>query len=392
MKILFLTSHIGLGHATRDYKIKLALSNSIEKDLEVEWCTAEPAYTYLQAKGEKIIKICRRLFSMSIIAEEYIDKKILYRPWVLREYLHLLERNYEILESNIRWREYDLIIADEFWEIILRNEKKILDKTIFLTDIVFKNYELNIFESLASYILNKYYVTVYPKFMDRFYIGLPWDIPNQKIYFLYGEWMSRWIHKYFKIIGRIPSVPYKYRDMKMVEARKNLGLYEDNIIITTLLGGTKADSDTILRAIERFWKIFNKKYQKTEMIIILGPRTKYENNLENIRVLGFTLDIGLYLTASNIVISRAGRTTVTDLEFLGIPSIITPIKNHFEQKYIAQQETKYFEYIRYINNIENIENLYMQVSDLLNYSRKPAPLKYFMGDMNIADTIAKKYK
>lgn len=87
--------------------------------------------------------------------------------------------------------------------------------------------------------------------MERFYIGLPYDIPNQKIYFLYGEYMSRWIHKYFKIVGRIPSVEYKYRIMKKRDARRSLKLNEEDIIITVLFGGTKADSTIILKIIEK---------------------------------------------------------------------------------------------------------------------------------------------
>lgn len=114
LRILFLPSHIGLGHVTRDYKISTSLSSLIDLDLKIDWCTAEPAYTYLQAKGQKILDICRELISMSVIAEEYVDKKTLYRPWTLKKHLHILEKNYDILKKGISWNTYDLIIADEF--------------------------------------------------------------------------------------------------------------------------------------------------------------------------------------------------------------------------------------------------------------------------------------
>lgn len=131
--------------------------------------------------------------------------------------------------------------------------------------------------------------------------------------------------------------------------------------------------------------------------MILGPRIKYYRDiLKNSIIIRFTSNIGLYLNASNIVISRAGKTSVTDLEYLGIPSIIIPIRNHFEQKYIAQQETKHFKFIKYIDNIHNIKKLVTQATNLLTYSKNPAPLKYFIGDKIIAKQITraimKKYK
>ena len=393
LKILFLSSHIGLGHVTRDYRISLALSSLMNKSLKVEWCTTEPAYTYLHIKGEKILDVCHRLSSMSVMMEEYADKKMIYRPWMLKKYLHALGKNYDILEKEVDWNEYDLIIADEFWEIVLKGDEKILNKTIFITDMIFKNYELNPFESLASYILNKYYIDVYPKFMERFYIGLPWDIPNQKTYFLYGERMIEWIHKYFKIVGRIPSVPYKYRIMGKKNARKLLKLNDKDIIITVLLGGTKADASTILKTMNKFWILFKEKYPESKLIMILGPRTKYnENKLSDTIIIDFTPDIGLYLIASNIVVSRGGKTSVTDLEYLGIPSIIIPVKNHFEQKYIAKTETKYFKFIKQVNSTCNPKTLLNRTITLLKYQRTPTPIKYFIGDEIISKQIIKNIK
>jgi hypothetical protein len=47
---------------------------------------------YLVRHGEKVLKECFQFYSMSVIAEEYVEKKLLYRPWVLREHFDLLKR------------------------------------------------------------------------------------------------------------------------------------------------------------------------------------------------------------------------------------------------------------------------------------------------------------
>jgi hypothetical protein len=136
-KVLFLPSHIGLGHVTRDYRIYKELMRISKDNIKVEWCSPPPPYIFLKNIDLDSIETCKRLFSMSIMAEEYIDKKLLYRPWTLPRYFKYLHNNYKIIKNVIDAENYDLIVGDETWELVLDGDREILKKTIFLTDIVF---------------------------------------------------------------------------------------------------------------------------------------------------------------------------------------------------------------------------------------------------------------
>lgn len=388
LRILFIPSHIGLGHVTRDYRIYKELTKIFEENLNVEWCSPPPPYIFTKAMKLRNVEECKRLFSMSAIAEEYIDKKLIYRPWILAKIPKYLYDNYEVMAEILKRGKYDLIVADEAWELVLKGDPEVLQKTIFLTDIVFKPYELNIFESIASYILNNFYLNRFPLFKERFFIGLPIDVPRQKISLLTGGYMIQWVVKYFKIAGRIPSVDRRYRALSTEKARDVIGV-DGEPVITILSGGTSADSIKFFKLIEKFWKIFSSRYRESRLIIITGPKVSYKPRFHNDKVtlMGFVKDVGAYLRASDIVISRGGRTTVTDLEYLAIPSVIIPLNNHFEQRMIIKEACSLYPYIKSLNDY-NWKSLYNIVRELFNLSPTPPSEKLYQGHRLIAKWIS----
>jgi UDP:flavonoid glycosyltransferase YjiC (YdhE family) len=196
--------------------------------------------------------------------------------------------------------------------------------------------------------------------------------------------MLEWVLEYFKIVGRIPSVDEKYRSLTREKARDLLKIDGDPII-TVLLGGASADSQKFLKLIERLWNVLGLEYSKSTLILITGPRISYRDRFDDKRVIirGYVKDVGAYLKASNVVISRAGRTTVTDLEYLGIPSVIIPLNNHFEQNFIARESSSAYPYIKPIWEF-NLKPLYKAIKVLLDMSPKPSSDKIFQGHKIIA--------
>jgi hypothetical protein len=86
------------------------------------------------------------------------------------------------------------------------------------------------------------------------FIGLPEDVPNQRIRLFVGEDMREWVKRNFWIVGRIPSIDEVYKRVGINEARRRLGIGEYGRIITVLVGGTSADSHYFLssrRVLER---------------------------------------------------------------------------------------------------------------------------------------------
>lgn len=385
MKILFLSSHIGLGHVTRDLQVKELLVRKSRK-IDVVWCSAHPVYEYPIGKGEKVIDACRELSSMSPIAEQYIENKVIFRPSILKSYLKILERNYRILDEDIVWDDYDLVYADEFWELVLAENFKHTDRLFFATDFVFKQYEINPIENLISYILNQYFIRRFKAFRYKAYIGLLDEIPNQRISLIHGEYMPSWVGRNFIVVGKIPSVDQTYRESSPEVFKKRLGIDPEYKVITVLLGGTRSRSEILLQRICSAWESIRDEFGG-KLVIILGPRTKYDCDEENVEIHNLVYEVGEYLASSDIIISRAGRTTVTDIEYLGIPSIIIPIKGHFEQKWIAKISSSKYEFVESLNEEFTAETLVKKVRKLMNMGRFKTKVNEFKGAEKIVSYI-----
>ena len=381
-----MSSHIGLGHVTRDLRIKDLLVKKYGK-MNIVWCSAHPVYEYLVGRGERVVKVCRELYSMSPIAEQYIENKAVFRPQVLKSYLKILERNYKILDENVIWEDYDLIYADEFWELVIAENFRHLDRLLFATDFVFKRYEFDPLENIISYVLNRYFAKKFRDFKHKIYIGLLDEIPNQKISLIYGEYMSRWIDRNFIVVGKIPSVNQVYRESDPKFFRERLGINPEDKVITVLLGGTRTRSEALLDKICRVWRDIKKEF-RGRLLIILGPRTKYSCSDEDVDVYSMVYEVGDYLALSDVVISRAGRTTVTDLEYLGVPSIVIPIKGHFEQKWIAKISSSKYKFIESLSEDFNSITFANKIKKLINMKRSKTKIFEFMGAENMVNYIA----
>jgi hypothetical protein len=121
-------------------------------------------------------------------------------------------------------------------ELLLGAGKEARDRTVFSTDIVFKQYSINPIENGASFALNTFFARAYKEFPHRIFIGLLEGIPNQKIKLFSGESMREWVREYFWIIGRIPSIGKMYKKMSPREARKRLGIENYSRVVTVLFG------------------------------------------------------------------------------------------------------------------------------------------------------------
>jgi hypothetical protein len=358
--------------------------------VEIDWITAEPCYQHLINRGIRPLDISRKLISLTVMAEEYIEKKLLYRPWRLKKYLQIIKYNSIILNKYLGIERYDYIFMDEFWELVYYNPKHLGDNILFATDFIFKKYSLSPIDNLSSYIINNYFTKIYPQFRRNYLIGLEDDIPRQKIGFVHGESMLEWAKRNFRIVGRIPSLDKKYRSMSKEDAKSRLGIPSSRIVVTLFNGGTKASSIEFQRKIFLTFKILQKHNSELYFIAILGPRapTLSIKGID-IKTIGYVTDPGPYLAASDVVISRPGRTSVTDLLYLGIPSLLIPLPNHFEQEHIALIESKRNGFIEYLPNNSNIEDIIMKIRLLLDMDRDPPSIKYFIGSDIIAKDIAK---
>jgi len=353
VRVLFLPSHVGLGHVARDYVIAKLLRKSVPK-LEIDWCSAEPVLSFLDLlEEERIVNPCRKLESFSTVIEDLYNGKIKGLK-ELASKLNILKRNYEIVSDLLNDDKYDVVFADEFWEIMYSAPPEMKSRIIFGTDILYKPYSIKPVDFFISLVLNRYFKKVLPEFKDLLFLNDLGTLRKYRWYPLFGEKVEEWAKRKMKVTGFVTS--FLEEELPSYEqARDKLNVDYDSFLVVVTVGGTSTRNNVILDCIDGASDILIKELKKVTgkkdiiIKIVTGPRTKWlpRNSVKNVEVIRETVPRLLdYYVAADLFISRAGRTTTADLLCLGKPAIYIPIKDHYEQEEIAKDMEERFGYPR----------------------------------------------
>lgn len=176
--------------------------------------------------------------------------------------------------------------------------------------------------------------------------------------------------------------PCSEKALKIKKANKeNFGLNKNKKLVLIVMGslGSKTINDKIVSFLDSFK---NKKY---EVLLVTGS-SYYENvsNIEtpeNVHIVPFIKDLPSVMKVTDLMVTRAGASTMSEILVLGVPSIFIPspyvTNNHqyknamdlVNQKAALILEEKDLECDRLINMIdETLENkeLYNQMKNNLN--------------------------
>ncbi|MFI4950958.1 MAG: alpha/beta fold hydrolase, partial [Caulobacterales bacterium] len=115
-RALDLSSPIGLGHARRDLAVARALKR-LKPGLAVDWLAQDPVTRLLAAAGETLHPASARLASESLHIEDEAGEHDLNVFEALRRMDEILVRNFRVFQEAAEAQPYDLVIADEGWEV-----------------------------------------------------------------------------------------------------------------------------------------------------------------------------------------------------------------------------------------------------------------------------------
>ncbi|AFZ70609.1 hypothetical protein Calag_0869 [Caldisphaera lagunensis DSM 15908] len=274
MKILYASSSVGLGHITRDYHIKKRLNG------EVIWLTAGNALKYIKEKGENFEEVSNKLLSLGDYIEKMI-KNCKVRISISNSYqlYKAVKHNSELIKKEINFNDYDLIIADEFWEFMFINIPK--ERSVFLTDFTKVTMNNSYIEKLIIPRLNSGLISrINEKFALKINLSL-WDKDDN-----------------FINLGPVFTDNYLENDYKE----------NDNILIN--VGGTNA----ALKIAEKIKDKLNDKYD----VKIIGS-SKY-----------FNPDPKKTIKEAGILISLSGYGSIIESNLFKKRTIFLYIENHFE--------------------------------------------------------------
>ena len=332
LDIVFFSSPIGLGHATRD----VAISQNLD-GISKRFVSGDPASKFISQNGFDADNLYKP-------PPFQIENGNLKQPlkWLFRYYSYYKECK-AISSQIIETCSPRLVISDEdFASLVAAQERGI--RTILITDILETNFARGI-GSIIEKQMNKSMKKIIKK-CDL--VILPESGKEEENIVRVGPIVRKTSHS-------------------REQLREKFGFYKKTIVVS--IGGT--DSGRFL--IEKTLQVCSKIDLDVELVIVSGPSFKID--LPNIRDLGFVNNLHEVVFASDLIISLAGKSTIDESKHYGTPGIFIPIKGHFEQEENARELGFTYEDIFHLDKL---------IQEKISEKRNPRP---FNGAKKASDLI-----
>jgi predicted glycosyltransferase len=348
-RALYLSSPIGLGHGRRDIAITREL-RKLHPDLQVDWLAQDPVTRLLEANGERIHPLSARLASESRHIELEAGEHDLNAFQAIRRMDEVLIVNFMIFQDAVDQGGYDLVIADEAWDIDhYWHEHPELKKAklAWFTDFVgFVPIPAN--GEHEAFLTTDYnaemieHIERHPDVRDRaIFVGEPEDVIPRT----FGKdlpAMRDWVPKHFDfagyIIGEHPQTFGNRADL-----RQSLGYRQDERVCIVTVGGSGVGVHLIKRILQSY-PMARARLPELRMIVVVGPRIDPQslNAPSGVEVRAFVPNLDRHLAACDLALVQGGLTTCMELTAAGTPFLYFPLKNHFEQNFhVAHRLDRY---------------------------------------------------
>jgi pimeloyl-ACP methyl ester carboxylesterase/predicted glycosyltransferase len=348
-KALYLSSPIGLGHARRDLAVAREL-RALHPDLQIDWLAQDPVTRLLEASGESIHPLSARLASETRHIELESAEHELHCFQALRRMDEVLIKNFMIFQDAVEDGGYDLVIADEAWDIDhYWHEHPELKKAklAWFTDFVG-------YLPMASggepeaFLTSDYnaemieHIERHPAVRDRaIFVGAPDDV----IPMSFGTDLPRmrdWVPRHFDFAGYIIGEHPRTFGSR-AELRQSLGYRADERVCIVSVGGSGVGAHLIRRVLQSY-PIVQARLPELRMVVVAGPRIDLSllDAPAGVELRAFVPNLDRHLAACDLALVQGGLTTCMELAAAGTPFIYFPLKNHFEQNFhVAHRLERY---------------------------------------------------
>jgi predicted glycosyltransferase len=348
-KALYLSSPIGLGHGRRDIAIVREL-RQLHPGLVVDWLAQDPVKRLLETNGERIHPSSARLASETQHIEEESGEHDLNAFEAIRRMDEVLIKNFMIFQDVVDAGGYDLVIADEAWDIDhFWHEHPELKKAglAWFTDFV-GFVPMPSGGEREAFLTTDYnaemigHVERHPGVRDRaIFVGNPGDI----VPLSFGKdlpTMRDWVPKRFEFSGYVLGQhPATFGDR--AELRQSLGYRPDERVCIVTVGGSSVGTHLIRRILQA-WPLARARQPELRMVLVAGPRIDPCTIAApaGAEVRAFVPDLDRHLAACDIALVQGGLTTCMELTAAGTPFLYFPLRNHFEQNFhVAHRLDRY---------------------------------------------------
>jgi pimeloyl-ACP methyl ester carboxylesterase len=348
-RALYLSSPIGLGHGRRDIAIAREL-RKLNPDLKVDWLAQDPVTRLLDANGERIHPLSGRLASETRHIELESGEHDLHCFNALRRMDEVLIANFMIFQDAVQDGGYDLVIADEAWDIDhYWHEHPELKKAglVWFTDFV-GYVPMPAGGEREAFLTSDYnaemieHVERHPGVRDRaIFVGEAEDVIARS----FGDGlpaMRDWVPRHFDFAGYIIG-EHPGNFGPRADLRRSLGYRPDERVAIVTVGGSGVGAHLIKRILAS-WPLVSSKLPELRMVLVAGPRIdpRSLNAPAGVEVRAFVPDLDRHLAACDLALVQGGLTTCMELTAAGTPFLYFPLRNHFEQNFhVAHRLDRY---------------------------------------------------
>lgn len=338
-RVLYLSSPIGLGHVRRD----VAIADEMRKlapQAEIEWLTQQPATDVLEHRKEVVHPASSLLLSEnSHIAEHAGDHGIdAARAWLTMA--DIFAANYSVFSDVLAEGDYDLVIADEAWDVDgawLDNPAAKTTRYAWLTDFVGEIALPELGAESASHTLARnarmiHSIETNPHVRDlSLFIGDPDDVVNDT----FGEGLGEirpWVEQHFDFTGYITGFdPDKLAPRDQL--RDEYGIAADETIVVVAVGGSGIGA-ALLHSAAGAHGILRSRRNNLRTVLVAGPNIDPAtlSSVPGLDVRGWVPALHNLLSVSDAAVVQGGLTTTMELTATGVPFLYAPLEGHFEQQ------------------------------------------------------------
>jgi len=357
-RALYLSSPIGLGHARRDLAIATEL-RALQPDLEIDWLAQHPVTAVLERAGERVHPASAWLASESAHIEDECQDHDLHAFQAIRRMDEILVNNFMAFSDLVDEQHYDVVIADEAWEVdhfLHENPELKRFPFVWMTDFVgwlpmpeggdaeaalTADYNAEMLEQRARF----------RSLRDRsIFVGNPDDVvPGTFGPGLPG--IREWTEANFAFAGYVtgfgpgdpgdpgaPGGPGDLHDDAARAARRAaLGYHPDERVCVVTVGGSGVGGPLLRRVLDAVPTVRRQVGDDVRFVVVTGPRVDPRSlpqpPPDGVELRGFVPDLHHHLAVCDLAIVQGGLTTCMELTAHRRPFVYVPLRNHFEQNF-----------------------------------------------------------
>ncbi|MEG3615263.1 alpha/beta hydrolase [Isoptericola haloaureus] len=354
-RALYLSSPIGLGHARRDVAIAGELRRH-HPDLQIDWLTQHPVTRLLADVGETVHPASALLANESAHFEDESADHDLHAFQVFRRMDEILLHNFFVFDDVVRETPYDLVIADEAWDVdhfLHENPELKRFSYAWLTDFVGMlpmpsggAAEIELAADHNAQMLEQR--ARYRRLRDAsLFVGNPDDVVDAS----FGPGLPdirTWTEENFTFPGYVTGseVPGR-RERDAV--RRRLGCGADDLLVVVTVGGSGV-GEALLRRVLDAVPLARRLLPELRFLVVTGPRIEPASlpATPGVEAVGYLPDLFSYLAACDLAVVQGGLTTCMELTAARRPFLYVPLRDHFEQNFHVRHRLDRYDAGRYL--------------------------------------------